>query len=251
LASTQLGATVDTKDHTGRAASPVHGSTMWWTRRPLRDHVRVVVPDVANPPVSGHRHITAQVHQDTTVEEAGDAMRGPVGREGLGGGTEVDMDAGGDAHRAGLGVEPDLPPTGSRLRWVVGCEDASRELVEVTVVSELDDGRPDRRVDDARRLYGHDACHFEDVEEQSTDLDRSSPTGDLGPPELRVGAETGAGIVKGTKVLGQQRHGSVNPLVDSDRDGHSGADRLHRPGAEGGFADDVAKVPLRQRVAHV
>ena len=231
LASTQVGAATDTSDHTGGAASPVHGSTMWCTRRPLRSQVRAVVPEVARPPSamattwstwagggvalggdarwpnrprdgSGNGHVAAQVHQHATAERLGDPVGGPVGGEGLGGGPEVDVDADRDGDGPAARVEPDPPPAGCRSG--VGPGRSGRrpiELVEVAVVAQLDQGRADGRIDDA----GGVLTATPQATSRTSNSRGLTGTGRPGavtlrPSQLRIGAEPAAGPVEGAEV---------------------------------------------------
>jgi hypothetical protein len=127
------------------------------------------------------------------------------------------VDARGDGNGAFDRVQFDPPPARSRLRPVAGGRQVAAHLLEVTVVAEFDEGRPDGRVHDARGPHSHHARHLEGLEEQWGDPDRPSLTHLLHPPELRVVAESAAGLVDGRQLAGQQGEGLVSPVGGGHR----------------------------------
>ena len=99
---------------------------------------------------TGHGNVTTQVHQHTTPERGGDAGRRRVGGPRLGRGTQVDVDSHRDGHGPCVMVQLDPPPSRGRLGSEVGCPPVGPEFIEVPVVAELDQCRPDGGINDAQ-----------------------------------------------------------------------------------------------------
>ena len=70
-------------------------------------------PPAARRGLAAHRDVAAQADQHPAAEHGGDAGGRPVGRPGLGGGTQVEPDPGRDPEQQRPLVELHLPPAGN------------------------------------------------------------------------------------------------------------------------------------------
>ncbi len=172
---------------------------------------------------AGNSNVTAQTHQYPRAESVGDAGRGPIGHEGLGGRSEVENDAFRDPHRSCPRIEVNVPVPDD------GAKDLRRErrlvpdLIEITVIAEgrhgIADGRVDGSVGPLRDINGH----FKGFEEQWGDGDRR--TGErVKAFELRVRAKATAGEVDGCDLVTQKRFCGIQAGRIDDSDGGRCAD---------------------------
>ena len=141
------------------------------------------------------------------------------------------MDAPGDENSPVGPVQFDLPPSGSRGRLDLGTARPASHCGEVTVVAELHQCGPDRRVDDAGSAGRDATSRIEGIEQQGAHL--GPPTGSPGleQAELGVRTESAACLVQVRQIAGQHGQGHIGKRRVFHDDRGRGADGRHRPDA--------------------
>jgi ribonuclease E len=177
--------------------------------------------------------VAAEAHQGPGAGRVMDLPGGPVGREGLRRGAEVERDAVGHGDGAGGPVDADRPPS---RHGGDPHHDAGPGLAhegEVAVVAELAHRAADRRVDvaagDARRAQGD----LEGLDQQGPDGGLTA-AGAVDAAEVGVVAEAAAGAVHPREARAQQALGLTDGVRPGDGDERRRAERRERGGGGGG-----------------
>ena len=193
---------------------------------------------------TGDGDVTTEAHEDAAGDPTGDAGGGPIGRQRLGGRSEVEADttrdANGEVGLVELHVLVARHPTqrpGRRGR-------ARLDLGQVGVVAECGDGVADGGVDGAAAPLGRVQRDRERVEEQRAHGHRPAGVG-VQRLQLRVSPEPAAGAIDGGELGRQQFDGCVSACGLLDHDGGGGAEGRGRSASQGGL-ENVGRLPHRE-----
>ncbi len=160
--------------------------------------------------------VATQAHEHAAAGGLRGRAGSAIGREGLGGGAQIQPDAGRDAHARGGRVQLHRAPTGGRHRQA-GRRPERGERREVPVVPHPDQRRAHGGIDVAVREDGRAQRHGDGLHQQGRHPDPEAGRG-VHAFEVGVGPEAAAGEVDRLQFADDGSHGGVQitgePRVD-------------------------------------